>query len=249
MPRLDPAWRLVSFDSIDSTNDEAKRQAIADAQDRTIVWALSQTAGRGRRGRAWVSPPGNLYVSLVIRPMPGAMVAQLAFVAAIAFGEAVSAIAPQGTAVSYKWPNDLLLNGRKAAGILLESSAEGDAAPAWLIVGLGANLISAPADTEFPATTLAAEGCAEVSPERLLEGFCERFSDWRVRWESEGFAPVRAAWLVNAEGIGKAVEARLANGSVRGRFEGLDEGGSLILEQDDGSRRLIAAGEVFFAAA
>ncbi len=119
-PKLPPAYQLVALERVASTNDEALRLAAEGAEDGTLVWAREQTGGRGRQGRVWSSPPGNLYFSLVLRPdCAPAEAAQLGFVAGVALGEAIGSVAPPLIDVNYKWPNDLLLNGRKAAGILL----------------------------------------------------------------------------------------------------------------------------------
>ena len=137
-PLLPPFYRLLGFAELDSTNEEAKRQATAGAPEGALVWARAQSAGRGRRGRRWVSEPGNLYLSILLRPsFPPATAAQLGFAAALAVGEAAAAALPAGADVAYKWPNDVLISGRKASGILLESQAAGEGRLDWLVVGIG----------------------------------------------------------------------------------------------------------------
>ena len=244
-PSLPPGYRLVAYDSIGSTNDEAKRLAREGAAEGTLLWALEQTAGRGRRGRVWVSPPGNLYASLILRPdCPASRAAQLGFVAALAIGGALGAICP-GPGISYKWPNDVLINGRKIAGILLESEMIGHERPSFVVVGIGVNLTAAPQDTEFPATSILEEGCGTLSPEMMLEGYAEHFRSWRIRWQMEGFAPVRAAWLAAAAtSRGETIRVRLEAASLHGRFLDIDEEGALLLDAA-GERRRVTAGEVF----
>lgn len=234
-PGLPQGYSLISLDSVDSTNAEALRRLARGAGHGTVVWARMQSAGRGRRGRAWASPPGNLYATLIVRPERGAALGQLAFVAALGAGEALGDTAP----VRYKWPNDLLLNGAKVGGILIEAVAGA------AVVGLGVNLASAPDDTPYPATSLADQGLGPVDPGVLLGLFCRRFEAWYGRWRSDGFAAVRAAWLAGASGIGERIEARLAATTVRGRFMGLDADGGLMLERPDGGREVITAGEIF----
>jgi BirA family biotin operon repressor/biotin-[acetyl-CoA-carboxylase] ligase len=209
------------------------------------VWADEQTAGRGRRGRAWLSPPGNLYLSLVLRP-DGApsRAAQLGFVAALGLGDALAALTGPALHLRYKWPNDLLANGKKLAGILLESETSAKDRVDFVVVGIGVNIVSAPVDVEFPATSLAAEGIAGITPPVLLEGFARHFEDWVRRWREEGFAPVRAAWLARASGLGERVRVRLERSTLTGRFLDLDDDGALVLDAAEGRRR-IAAGEVF----
>src|SRR5436309_2331589 len=171
-PKLPEGFRLCRYEVVGSTNDEAKALARAGAADGTLVWAGEQSAGRGRRGRAWASPPGNLYLSLVLRPAaPPSRVAQLGFGAALGLGDALAALAGSALRPRYKWPNDLLADGRKLAGILLESETSASDRVDFVVVGIGVNILSAPADVEFPATSLAAQGIAGITPARLLEGF------------------------------------------------------------------------------
>jgi BirA family biotin operon repressor/biotin-[acetyl-CoA-carboxylase] ligase len=248
-PKLPPAYRLVALETVGSTNDEALRLAAEGAEDGTLVWAREQTAGRGRQGRGWSSPPGNLYLSIVLRPdCAPAEAAQLSFVAGLALGEAFGSIAPPMIEVTYKWPNDLLLNGRKAAGILLESRSDPDGTLDWLILGLGANLQHFPEDTSFPATSLHFEGATEVDVVALLEAFGRCFLTWVNRWLDDGFAPVRRAWLHHAHGLGEEIEVRLPRETLNGTFKDLDARGVLVLELADGTRREISAGDVYFGA-
>jgi len=245
---LPPAYRLVRLGRVGSTNDEAKRLARDGAEDGTLVWALEQTAGRGRRGRAWSSPPGNLYCSLVLRPeVPPAEAAQLGFVAAVGLGEAIGALVPPLVPLHYKWPNDLLLNGRKLAGMLLESEGTHDGALDWLVLGIGANVASYPEETERPATSLHAAGAADATAERLLEGFARCFLARVDRWLEDGFEPIRAAWLARAAGIGETIRVRLEREELTGRFASLDADGALLLDTGAGRRR-VTAGDVFLGA-
>ncbi len=250
-PVLPSSYRLVCCDSIASTNDEAKRLARAGAAERTVVWALEQTAGRGRRGRRWVSPRGNLYTSLVLRPdCSPESAARLGFAAALAIGDALASLVPGLAGLACKWPNDVLLDGRKIAGILLESELGRDANTgsgerlAFLVVGVGINLVAAPEDAEYPATSLAAEGCRAPEPAAMLEALIRCFDVWERRWREEGFAPVRNAWLARATPLGQPIEVRLENRTLHGRFADLDRHGALVLETPDGPR-LISAGDVF----
>ena len=241
---------VVALDSVDSTNAEAGRLAAAGAADGTLVWARQQTAGYGRRGRAWVSPPGNLYCSLILRPdCPPIRAAQLGFVAALALAEALDDILPPASELAFKWPNDILVNRRKVAGILLESSSGETGGLDWLILGLGVNIESFPDGVEFPATSLKAEGCGGVSVVALLEAYGRCFQAWSERWRDRGFEPVRAAWFGRAVGVGEAIEVRLPAETLRGRFAELDAGGALVMELEDGRRRTVTAADVFAPAA
>ena len=241
--------RLIGYDRLGSTNDEAKRLAEAGTPAWTVVFARTQSAGRGRRGREWKSPPGNLYSSAIMRPA-GTVVAsaQLGFAAALAVGEALALQLPPGCELRYKWPNDVLADGGKIAGILLESAAAPEGSVAWLVAGIGINIASHPLDTPYPSTSLVALGAAAVTPEALLWDVVERLRLWADRWEREGFEPVRRAWLERALGLGGMLGVRLPQESLTGRFVDLDCDGTLLLETETGPRR-IAAGEIFSTAA
>jgi BirA family biotin operon repressor/biotin-[acetyl-CoA-carboxylase] ligase len=249
-PRLPPAYRLHALDSVGSTNDEAKRLADAGAGEGTLVWAREQTKGRGRQGREWTSPPGNLYLSLVLRPECAlAEAAQFGFVAALAVGDAIGSVSPPLLEVTYKWPNDVLANGRKVAGILLESKSTPTGVVDWLVLGAGVNVRSHPDNARFPATNLSFEGVGpEVDEVLVLEAFCRHFMTWATRWMADGFAPVRRGWLSHAHGLGETIEVRLATQTLRGVFRDLDPSGALILDSPEAGVCTIAAGDVLFAA-
>lgn len=247
-PRLPPFYRLIAFDLVESTNDEARRLAAEGAGNGTLVWAKQQSKGRGRQGRGFVSPPGNLYVSLILRPeKPPREAAQLSFVTALALGDAVRTVAPPTIEVHYKWPNDVLFNGRKGSGILLETEIGPRGTLEWLVIGVGVNVRSFPGETNFPATSLRFEGGdGSVTEVDLLESFAGHFEAWVKRWFDDGFAPIRRAWLRHAYRLGETVEIRLPRETFAGRFADLDETGALVVERPDGTTRLIAAGDPYF---
>jgi BirA family transcriptional regulator, biotin operon repressor / biotin---[acetyl-CoA-carboxylase] ligase len=243
-PRLPPFYRLVAFDAIDSTNEEAKRRAREGAAEGLLVWGREQLAGRGRRGRSFASPPGNLYMSVLLRPEQSAVeAAQLSFAAALAVGEAAASLLPDATRLRYKWPNDVLIDGRKLSGVLLESQASSEGGLEWLVIGMGVNLASHPEGLEFPAISLRAAG-AVVTVEAMLVAVAERFLFWYEHWRRAGFASLREPWLARAQGLGGDIRVRLQGGELFGRFAGLDEEGALLLE-DAAGRRRIAAGDIF----
>lgn len=245
---LPAGYRLATFESLDSTNEQARGLAMDGALDGTVIWAKSQTAGRGRQGREWQSPEGNLYCSIVVRPeVPAADAAQLSFVTALALGQAVSGLLPDGVEMRYKWPNDLLLDGRKAAGILLESSGGAAGKLDWLVIGAGLNVEECPDVTDgYPATSLREAGVRPVALDDILARYIGGFAHWRARWQNEGLAAIREAWLERAARLGEDITVRLPGDQLQGRFTGLDEGGALLLDLPDGSRRTITAGDVFF---
>jgi len=243
----------VELDAVDSTNAEAKRLAEAGAPDSTVVWARRQTSGRGRRGRVWESPEGNLYFSILLRPpYPARNVMQLGFVTANAIADAVQVILPPGAFVHVKWPNDVLVEGRKVAGILMEAEPD-ERNPGhlkWLVLGGGVNVGRHPAETdsEYPATSLAAQGVegAGLDVAALLDTLVRRFLAGLVTWRNLGFGPIRRHWLVRARGLGGPVTVRLANETMHGIFAALDEDGALILHLEGRPNRRITAGDVFF---
>jgi BirA family biotin operon repressor/biotin-[acetyl-CoA-carboxylase] ligase len=244
---LSPPLRLLSFTTIDSTNEEARRRALAGAPEGTAVVAETQSAGRGRQGRRWESPPGNLYCSLLLRPgCAPRQGASLSFAAALAVAGAIGPLLPPRVDLRFKWPNDVLLDGRKAACILLESQVSADALE-WIVIGVGVNIASFPSHAMFPATSLAAAGCGDVQVREVMEAYFDHLRLWYRRWREEGFGVLRAAWLARAAGLGRTVEAALGQERVRGTFVDLDSEGALVLDTGSGVRK-ITAGDVFFAA-
>ena len=224
-----------------STNADMLELARSGATEGLWLRAERQTGGRGRQGRAWESPPGNFYASTLIRVRAGdPSPATLALVAAVALEETVSIFLFPGLrrGTLLKWPNDLLINGAKLSGILLERT--GDA----VVIGFGVNLAHHPESLERPATSLTAHGNAP-DPEIFAETLAESFQRWVASWR-EGLGPVRERWLARAHPVGTALTARLADGSsIEGLFQGLDSDGALILRLADGTSHVIHAGDVF----
>lgn len=217
-----------------STNDDVLAAARDDAPEGLWLRADRQTGGRGRQGRAWRSPPGNLYASTLVRLQAGdPAAATLALAAAVALQDVMARLAP-AAAIRIKWPNDLLADGAKLAGILLER--ENDA----VVIGFGANLAHHPKDIDRRATDLATLG-ASCTPEVAAELLAEAFARWLARWRSEGLAPIRAAWLAAAHPPGTA----LSTPEGDGLFDGLEADGALRLRLADGSVRVMHAGDVF----
>ena len=237
---------IEALDEIDSTNAEALRRAEAGATGPVWITAARQTAGRGRRGRAWETGEGNLAATLLFTTAkPPAEAAQVSFVAALAVADLAGAYVP-ASLVSLKWPNDPLIGGRKASGILVES---GSSPPGglWIAVGIGVNLASAPVAAERPATTFAEHMTAPPpTPLEALNQLAEAFERWRSLWDSAGFPAIADAWTARAHGLGEACVARLGSETVEGVAEGLDPDGSLRLRLADGGIRRITAGDVFF---
>jgi BirA family transcriptional regulator, biotin operon repressor / biotin---[acetyl-CoA-carboxylase] ligase len=231
--------KRIHHDQLDSTNSEARRMALAGELGPVWISAARQSAGRGRRGNVWDSGEGNLAATLLLRPgAPASVIGQLSFVAALAVADMAAHFASQA-AITVKWPNDVLADGKKLAGILLETEA------GWLAIGIGVNLLTFPQDTAFPATSLAQLGIAAPSPDQALDVLAARFAHWYAAWMDQGFETVRAAWLARAGGLGSPIRARLPNQTLAGVFEGIDAAGALLLNAQ-GQVHTIAAGEVFF---
>jgi BirA family biotin operon repressor/biotin-[acetyl-CoA-carboxylase] ligase len=245
--------RLEALAATGSTNGEARVRAQQGERGPLWITATTQTAGRGRYGRIWISPPGNLYASLLLNdPSPFELAPQLAFVAGLALRDAIvaegAALAPN---LVFKWPNDLLLGGQKCAGILIEGEAAINDGPSRLtvIVGIGVNCISHPQEPAekfaFPATDLRAHG-AEIAPERLFTRLSATMHRRLVEWDcSRGFGSVLAEWLAHARGIGEPITVRNNGTEVHGRFAGVDQSGRLVLALGDGGVTKISAGDVF----
>lgn len=242
-------YRLIALDRVDSTNDEARRRIAADGEIDLWVVAAEQTKGRGRRGRTWVSARGNLFCSLVLAPhVPMAEAAQLSFVAALAVHDALRAILPDRAHLRCKWPNDILLGGKKLAGILLEAVPGGDGNGDRVIIGIGVNIADFPADVEFPATSLKAEGFGEADVGGVLQATAQFLADWRATWRTSGFAAIRQAWKDRAAGLGHEIIVRLERESHHGIFTDLGPRGELLLTLTGGDIMQVSAGDVFFTA-
>jgi BirA family biotin operon repressor/biotin-[acetyl-CoA-carboxylase] ligase len=234
---------------IDSTNAEALRRLAAGDAGPAWLLARRQTAARGRRGRAWAMPDGNFAATLYLRPQGAEALALRSFVAALALHEALVAVTGRPALFALKWPNDVLLQGGKLAGILLETGG----APLGLAIGFGVNLAGAPDPAMLepgavaPVSLREATGIA-VAPEDFLDLLAPAVAAWEARLVAEGFAPLRAAWLARAARLGEPVTARLPDRSLAGRFETIDETGALVLATA-GGRVALPAAEVHFGAA
>ncbi len=241
-----------------STNEDARELALLGAPHLTLVWAEQQQGGRGRNKRAWHSPEGNVFWSLLLRPRPcWPDIAQLAHVSALAVHAAVRPHVPARLPVTLKWPNDALIDGRKVSGVLIEAGGvragdKGRLTADWVVVGVGVNVTHHPAEGAlYPATSLAAAGSA-ADRDHILGDLTSAFLALLARWTAEGFVSLRAEYLERAHGLGARTMVRLSAApqeAVSGIHEGVDEDGRLLLRLDSGSTRTISAGDVFFAAA
>lgn len=237
------------LEEVDSTNAEAARLA-AELSGPTWILGLRQTAGRGRRGRPWADPGGNFAATLLLRPSGAPERAALrSFVAALALADALAEVIGSDAGLALKWPNDVLLNGGKLSGILLESAGQGGGL-SHLAIGIGVNLRHAPpADAVEsgawrPVSLLDATRC-EIGPEAFLDVLARSYARRETLYCTYGFGPIRKAWLARAARLGEQIVARTARGETRGRFETVDEAGNLVL-CDRGARVILPAADVFF---
>jgi BirA family biotin operon repressor/biotin-[acetyl-CoA-carboxylase] ligase len=249
-----PGWRVVHCPVVDST--QAVARALLEAGEgrpirpdaALVVHGGEQTGGRGRHGRPWTSPPGNLYVTVALPCPEGPRLGvEIGFVAGVALVETLAALG-FGSDARLKWPNDVLLGGAKVAGLLLESATDADGI-GWVLLGMGVNVASAPPAeaVPYPATALNAHPAgAGATPEAVLHPLLGRLAEVMRQWRGHGFAPVRQAWLRHGHGLGDLIGVRLGAERIVGVFEGLSPDGALMLREPSGVTRTILAGDVFF---
>jgi BirA family biotin operon repressor/biotin-[acetyl-CoA-carboxylase] ligase len=255
--RLEPeteaaGYRVLSLGATESTNDDCLRAAREGDPGRFWIVASEQRAGRGRHGRPWASP-GNLYASLLlIDPSEAALAPQLGFVAGLALHQAVEAATGLGSPrLALKWPNDLLLDGAKVSGLLLEGHRIGPGGALAVAIGFGLNVAFAPAGTSYPADSLrsaAPDATVETVFTALASAFARTFEGWRIGAHlgpAEAFGPIRRHWLERAAGLREPATVRLPSGERTGLFEGLDPVGRLQLRTPTGLE-LIDAGDLYF---
>jgi BirA family biotin operon repressor/biotin-[acetyl-CoA-carboxylase] ligase len=237
------AWRLKIFETLGSTSDVCRNFAVEGEPGGLAVLARRQERGRGREGRTWISTPGNLFVSVLLRPRgPARDGGMWSLLAAVALWDTIASLLPDRSALRLKWPNDMLLNGRKLAGILLDSSANPTGGFDWLVIGFGVNLAAAP---EIPGRAAAA--LAEIvlppPPEQVATSLLARLDRLREVCERDGFEPIRAAWLERAQPMGTPLMLKVGEREYNGAFAGVSDDGSLLLQM--GARvQTFAAGEI-----
>ncbi len=240
-------YRLEVFTSLASTNDEAMSWVSAGDPGRLWIVAATQSKGRGRMGRPWVSPPGNLYASLLlIDPAPPARLAEIGFVAGVALIDSLRAMAGAGPSIRLKWPNDALGDGAKMSGLLLEGASLRNGFFAC-VVGVGVNCASSPLDAPYPTASLKSIGAACSDRGALFAALSDRFVHWLEVWaRGDNFAAIRAAWLERAGGIGEKAQVARRGERLEGLFRGIDAQGRMLLERPDGIVETIEAGDVAF---
>lgn len=242
-----PDFLYEAHETVGSTNALCLERAAAGHAGKLWIRANVQTEGRGRRGRAWDSPNGNLFASLLLKdPAPQQRFGELPLLAAVALADAVDKAAGTLQLVSLKWPNDLLVNGAKLSGILLEAETLKDGQLA-AVVGFGVNCVFHPEPALYRATDLRSLGY-DVSADRLFETLCETVASYLAIWQQpDGFDQIRRQWLKRAAHLGQQITVRCGQEDVTGRFEDLDAQGHLVLKLENGRNRIIFAGDVFLS--
>lgn len=232
--------KLEIVDSIDSTSEALKHRVGAGERAEVALLAGEQTEGRGRMGRRWESPPGNLYLSLLLRPGRIRAPGHWSILAAVALADAVAPHVTPPAKVTLKWPNDLLLDGGKLAGVLLEA---GDDNGPWLLIGFGVNLVKAPLGLDRPAAALASQGKPPTA-DALAREIIAQIDLWRGRYADGGFEPVRDAWLERGPALDERVSAVFNGRAIEGTFAGIAANGGMRLDTPTGPRTIVS-GEMF----
>lgn len=242
---LPAPFTLVDRDTVASTNDEAMTLAGQGAPAWTVVRAASQSAGRGRRGKSFASPPGNSYTSFILRPQGRPeQVAQIALVAGLAVADAIAGIAPGLPAIRCKWPNDVLVDGHKVCGILVEAASSGERVD-HVVVGIGINLVSHPEIEGHRIGDLAGLGGGIIDRDAMLGALASALHGHVEAWQAGGFGALREAWIARAAGIGGEVRIEDGARTLRGRLIDIDGEGALLLADAQAIRHRVVSGSLF----
>ncbi len=231
-----------------STNDEIKLLLAQGAAEGTVVRAQRQTAGRGRRGRQWISEPGNLYCSLLLTPRcPLAQANQLSFVMAVAVGQTIAPFLTSPELLSYKWPNDLLLQNAKVAGILIETESQKGQLAEACVIGIGVNVNVAPGHLAYPVTALNQHTKLNLIQDVLFSALLDQVKHYYGVWQQEGFAPIREAWKERAHNLGHNITIRVGDHEMSGQFADINPEGAFLLKKEDGSMSTLMSAEILAA--
>ncbi|MCB1839738.1 MAG: biotin--[acetyl-CoA-carboxylase] ligase [Alphaproteobacteria bacterium] len=237
-------WLIETYETLTSTQDMIRDRLGENPPEGLVVQAIQQTRGRGRQGRSWFSPPGNLYLSVLLKPVNGLCgIGQLSLVSCLSLSNTLAEMYGLDQKLLLKWPNDILLEGRKCAGILLETETDEKGAFKGVILGMGVNVVSAPPEM---GTALQASTDRKVALADLREALLERLEEDYQRWQKQGFTPFRSEWVSKTVGSGTPLSIGHGKTSRAGTFEDIDPEGSLILAEPGGNRITVSSGEVFF---
>ena len=245
-PRLPPQFNLVALDRAGSVMEEALARAAGRAGEGTLVWVRSQSEARTRRGREWLGYDGNLHCALIVEPdYPNEEAWQLVYVGALAAGSAIAEMVSPMTGLRFAWPNRLFINDLLAARLDVATTDPPRDPYPDLVLGISINVAAHPPQPEPEEyNSIHASGAAGITVVDVLEACASHFLAWASRWADEGFAPLRRAWRIRADGFGAHADVRLPHGQIHGRMDDLDEGGALVLDTGSGRRR-ITIGEYF----
>lgn len=241
-------WDIQVFETLDSTQSHLKTLAEQGAPDGTVVQALTQTAGHGRHGRKWVSQRGNLYFSFLLRPNRSVQeTGQLSILIGAALGKALSSYAEDLSILRLKWPNDVMLGGKKCAGILIETGTAPDGTLNWVAVGIGVNIRTSPVIPDRETTCLADFISEDMLPaiKTVRDLILSEVLQLSRLWNTEGFDPIRHIWMNMSYSVGTSVNVKLEHTLKTGLFENIDKTGALILKQSDDHLITVTAGEIF----
>jgi BirA family biotin operon repressor/biotin-[acetyl-CoA-carboxylase] ligase len=241
-------FTIYDYSVVGSTNDEAKALLTKGAEEGTVVRAQRQTAGRGRRGRQWISEPGNLYCSLILHPKcPLSQASQLSFVMALAVGNTLIPYLSDPGLLSNKWPNDLLLQKQKVAGILIETESEDGQLAEACVVGIGLNLTVVPDHPAYPVTALKNHSALPLDHDVLFSELLVQIKNQYQVWQKEGFEPIREAWMERAHGLGQETTITVGKNQIHGQFIGLSPEGALLLKEENGFVHKLMSAEIMSA--
>ncbi|PIR39576.1 MAG: biotin--[acetyl-CoA-carboxylase] ligase [Alphaproteobacteria bacterium CG11_big_fil_rev_8_21_14_0_20_39_49] len=237
---------VLEFESIDSTNEEAKRRINrGEIFDNTVIKADIQLSGKGKRENKWASDSGNLFCSIVKKvDVSLSEAAKYSFVTAISVGETIKEFVNDKAEVKYKWPNDVLLNKKKVSGILLESLKDINGS-IWIIIGTGVNINNTPQNLDIEPVNISMSCGERVAVTEFFDKFLINFNNQENVWKNQGFSCIRSAWLNGAYNLGKEITVNLPDKTFKGTFEGISQNGELEVIVDD-KKLLISSGEVFF---
>ena len=247
LPALPAAYELVVLDRVDDVIEEAVRRASQGAGEGTLIWARQQTAARTASGKRWYAPAGNLHCALIIEPEYDNLRAlQLQYLATISIGTAIADTVLAMTGLRWRWPGEILINDLKSGAVRLSAPADSADPLPWLVLGVSVNVAEHPPNPEPERfNSIHASGTPDATVESLVEGFSRHFLSWINRWAEEGFAPVRKAWMLRADGIGETLTLDLGGGKLSGKFKGINELGEAELELEDGSGRKLSVADYF----
>lgn len=237
------SWTIDHYDCVESTQDILKEKASQGANEGLVVVATEQSAGRGRHGNVWSAPKGNLYMSFLLRPdCTPSDAGQYSFLIAVALSSTLDEFMSAEHEKKLKWPNDVLINNKKIAGILLESDLSPQGKVSDLYIGVGVNILNSP-EGKISVSDISEK---TTSVEYFLNLFLKKISEYYDLYNKNGFKEIKELWVSQAYKLGQEISVRLPNETLKGVFEGVDENGTLLLQLDNGERQLITAGEVYF---